>query len=223
MLLDQDNSGQLSPLELRCSIMAFSQMGIIAEEINFKPVDVMLEPWQEKVPRLLQPSAEDRLTGQHRSNQFVQGYFEDLSSTRSRLHLSPGMLLDDYPINLHRGQVVILGDEGVDLVHPGAWTICVDFRLDPARASKQENRGETFNYSILVSSYRNNCIAAKLVRPQIDGSDTLGLKTKYGVQFIFIDRSLLKNPATVQQRIQESELTGECVLSPVIEIEEDAW
>jgi hypothetical protein len=61
------------------------------------------------------------------------------------------------------------------------------------------------------------------VRPQIDGSDTLGLKTKYGVQFIFIDRSLLKNPATVQQRIQESELTGECVLSPVIEIEEDAW
>ena len=64
------------------------------------------------------------------------------------------------------GTVVLLGNEGVGIGHrtdPAAWAMRIEFQYDPEWKDAQGN-GTTNEYSVLVSSYRQNAIIAKVLR-----------------------------------------------------------
>ena len=72
----------------------------------------------------------------------------------------------DYPISVMDGTVVLLGNEGVGIGHrtdPAAWAMRIEFQYDPEWKDAQGN-GTTNEYSVLVSSYRQNAIIAKVLR-----------------------------------------------------------
>ena len=49
MMMDQNSSGKINPKELRWSLMAFSAMGIIAEKIEYQPMDETYRPYTDRI------------------------------------------------------------------------------------------------------------------------------------------------------------------------------
>eukprot|EP01046_Picozoa_sp_COSAG06_P044377 COSAG06_NODE_5969_length_3178_cov_21.326405_2_plen_225_part_00 len=167
VLLDRNESGALNPLELRASLMACSATGIITELTELQPLDQAYRPWQTIVTE----GEEKGDDGQPKKKKFLNkasassDNFDDFEKKNLVKHGGKQMYLD-YPISVMDGTVVLLGNEGVGIGHrtdPAAWAMRIEFQYDPEWKDAQGD-GTTNEYSVLVSSYRQNAIIAKVLR-----------------------------------------------------------
>jgi Ca2+-binding EF-hand superfamily protein len=183
MMLDQNNSGYLNPMELRSSIMAFSEMGLITELKEFQPCDCKFAPFRERVDDLSEIHAGTRL-GWNSSTK--EGTADDEAAWKGRQNFRFKAKIrapvPDYPLYTKPGDVLLLGEEGIPVDrHP--WVCCTEFQYDSLYAPDQD--GDTSKFSVLISSYRNNALVAK----------RCGTKEKPGIQLLFMPKTAFADPA----------------------------
>ena len=165
VLLDRNESGALNPLELRASLMACSATGIITELTELQPLDQAYHPWQTIVTEGEEKGEDGKLLKFLNKASASSENFDDFEK-KNLVKRGGKKIYQDYPISVMDGTVVLLGNEGVGIGHrtdPAAWAMRIEFQYDPEWKEAQGN-GTTNEYSVLVSSYRQNAIIAKVLR-----------------------------------------------------------
>eukprot|EP01045_Picozoa_sp_COSAG04_P000639 COSAG04_NODE_16_length_40397_cov_59.653677_18_plen_610_part_00 len=125
MMLDQNETGSLSPVELRASIMAFSSMGLITELIDLHPIDQAYRPWQTYIPKEHIELAQKRFDKQP-NGKTIKLHKPYKADSKGRAQFP------DFPITMPQGTVILLGEEGVQLTHPSSWAIVFQFLWEGA-------------------------------------------------------------------------------------------
>lgn len=180
MMLDTNNSGSLGADELQYTILAFASMGLITEALEYQPMDERSHPKTEEL--FLQQDG--KTVGWSETTQKLHKLRQDFEC-----RCTPGKVIEDYPIYISPGECILMGKEGIPVgQHP--WVLQVDFQYD----SKCQNRGLdrdmkpiSSDYSVLVSSYRNNTIVVR----------KCGTKTRPGIQLLFIKQDAYQLASTV--------------------------
>ena len=200
MMLDQNTSGNLNPIELRCSLLAFSQMGIITEQLEFQPMDATYGAYRDRLYKFGELD---------KSKRGLIGWSEDIAVGRAPYRKHPywegrqdymvrnrkaGSRLPDFPIYTSPGSVLLLGVEGMPIgLHP--WALEVEFQFD--ESNPDAYRGAK-KYSILISSYRNNAIVARLS----------GTMQRPGIQLLFIKNEAFLDSTQLVERCHQYERVG---------------
>lgn len=226
MMLDQNSSGSLNPMELRCSIMAFSQMGLIAEMLEYQPLNAAYRRYRDRIYKY--PSYNSKFKGMLGWDPALAAGRSEVDESRKKsgkkqrkhpywekrqsYHVSakdyhPGhktSVLPNYPIYTPPGQVLLVGVEGVPVdQHP--WALQVEFQFDETDPSAFVGAKK---YSVLISSYRNNAIVARLC----------GTSNSPGVQFLFIKKEAFVDASMLLWNCKQFELDGR----PEVKIEQRA-
>jgi hypothetical protein len=213
MMLDQNSSGNLNPMELRCALMAFAEMGVITESIGFQPMNESYSPWKENVywyqkhashPDKQTPFANcigwdpdlvkaDPARPKKKAHPLWQGRHQFI--VKNPLTKTKGnAIITDYPIYTAPGTVLLVGVEGLPISRK-PWVLSLEFQFDEPDAEAYVGAKK---YSVLVSAYRNNAIVAR----------NSGTMEKPGIQLLFIKQDAFVNAETLIQRCKEYEMEG---------------
>jgi hypothetical protein len=131
-MLDRDDSGYLSTEQLRCTLLAFSAMGLIAERFEYHP---------------LAENFED---------------YNDLSIGEAEIADMKDDDAAYYEVNLGPGKALLLGMEGVPLHKPHGitpWAMYIDFKLDPSMIGTMHNDTK---FNVLICSYQMAALIVEL-------------------------------------------------------------
>lgn len=131
-MVDRDDSGYLSLEQLRCMLLAFSSMGLIAERFEYHPLAENFE------------------------------YYNDLTYTEADIAGLDLSEAPYYEVSFGPGKALILGVEGVPLHKPHGltpWAMYVDFKLDPAMIGTMH---KDTKFNVLVCSYQMAAIVVQL-------------------------------------------------------------
>eukprot|EP01046_Picozoa_sp_COSAG06_P028761 COSAG06_NODE_2616_length_6576_cov_9.041686_1_plen_2031_part_00 len=194
LMLDKNNTGSLVPLDIRCSLMAFSEMGIITELEELQPLNDNLSPWSE--PARVFARNESQL--QESRKAIGWDATEGLGWTGRQPFMAPfvrpGSIVNDFPIYLAPSQCILAGAEGVDVSHH-AWALDLEFQFC---AADPDVYNSPSRYNVLVTSYRNNAIVAKLC----------GSVRQPGIQLIFVKKDAFVSATDMISKCQQYEREG---------------
>ena len=201
MCLDENESGKLSPFELRASLMAFSAMGLISE-------------LTESVP--MGPTFTRQTTFKLPKGGFEQSYLEQ-AGLKSASQIKTRTELQDFPMRFNDGDVTLLGHEGIDLLRPTkSWAIRVEIQFDRGHT----NDTIDLQFNVLISSYRNNAIVACFSEHMnIDGIEV----SRSGFKLMFVPREVFDNAAQTLEMMTRVSQAGMNDMTPWIELEEQKW
>jgi hypothetical protein len=195
LMLDKDGSGTLLPIDLRCSLMAFAEMGIITELEDQQPMDEDLDEKTEQLEYYVGDTKAKQagVTGEKLGWDPSIEKFAKRQRYESK-SVSVGEELTDYPIYLSEDQVILTGIHGVDLAG-SSWALTVDFQFD---VDDPDVFVGASKYSVLTTSYRNNAIVMRLC----------GTCPTPGIQLIFVPKEAFQNAATAVKKCAEYERAG---------------
>ena len=133
-------------------------------------------------------------------------------------------------IPLHIGEsnetgVVLLGHEGVPIQRNDArvagassamasWACRLEFKWQPATAKVDADR-ELWNYSVLVSSYRNNAIVVKRTPGKDGDNDT--------IQLVFMRKEVFNAPSETASLMVKQSKDPLMIITPPIEVVHGSW
>eukprot|EP01047_Picozoa_sp_COSAG01_P014696 COSAG01_NODE_721_length_14068_cov_479.648436_3_plen_1328_part_00 len=203
MMLDMNSSGAINPRELRCSLMAFGAMGLVAERIELNPLNESNWPWTK-----------------YHTEEHTEEYTM-LSNRRV------GDEIVNYPIRNEKGNAILLGNEPVVFENDrGAWALTLEFQLD-AILTKKEKPREFQQFNVLCSSYRRNAIVAELIRTdtaEAEGGSTAGpaIPKEAKIKLFFAHCSTFINPREMHRKLEAASADAHNVIAE-FEIQPEEW
>jgi hypothetical protein len=184
LVLDRNNSGTLTPMDMRTCFMAFSDMGVIAEQEDMLPQNSNYNDFRIPVDHFLGFKTKKKQLG-WKTRDGQQPYECNC--------VQAGALMDNFPVYVAPGECVLTGHEGVRIAgHPFAIELQFQFDVsDPAA-------WESHKYNVLVTSYVQNAIVARLC----------GSIQQPGIRLLFIPNEAFEEASLAMRRCQQLESEG---------------